>query len=258
MIASTHKFQSYGGIESNRGFEVGGLKMNREEQVKKILLMPIISSKDIKGITLATRNDTKESFILSSHSYGNNSDEDMSNIAIRFYKVIYDIDIIKGEKLRDVQFAGDVMNSYNQIARRITCSLDKKEEWKKRYHCLANFWILPMEVGRKGIKGFSKSQVSKDYMDGFLQVLKNRYEEYRTRYSKYFEKLSEFDKFCKYHHIQNVYFENSKCVKITGLEPANRVIDVMESMCIKRADELCKEKGKVLYELFKEMNLIQE
>lgn len=49
-------------------FEFGGVNMNREEQVKRILLMPIIASKDIKGITLATRDDTKESFILSGHS----------------------------------------------------------------------------------------------------------------------------------------------------------------------------------------------
>lgn len=32
-------------------FEFGGVNMNREEQVKSILLMPIIASKDIKGIT---------------------------------------------------------------------------------------------------------------------------------------------------------------------------------------------------------------
>ena len=234
------------------------MNMDKEDQVKKILLMPIIASKDIKGITLATRNDTNESFILSGHSYGDTTDEDMSDIAICFYKEIYDIDIMNKEKYGDVDFAGDVMNSYKRIAGRITCSSDKKEKWKKMYHCLANFWILPMEVGRKGTKGFSKSQVSKDYMDGFLKVLSEKYAEYSERYKEYFAEFGEFTEFCEKHCIKNVYFKDNERVKITGLKKADQVINVMESMCIKRANELWKAKGEELYSLFEQCNLIQK
>ena len=60
------------------------------ELIKKILLMPIVSSKSVEGITIATRKDDGSQFILSSQRYNNETDEDMSDIAISYYETIYE------------------------------------------------------------------------------------------------------------------------------------------------------------------------
>ena len=55
------------------------------------------------------------------------------------------------------------MNSYKTIAKKIE-DPKKKEKLKKRYNCLANFWLLPMHVGHSspwtnmlGLGKYSKS-----------------------------------------------------------------------------------------------------
>jgi hypothetical protein len=227
----------------------------KKEKVKEILLMPIVSSKSVTGITIAQRKDDGSKFILSGQKYTGVVDEDMSDIAIAFYEVVYDgIKILDNKGiLVDPQFAGDTMNSYNQIVNREGCSEEKKEEWFGRYHCLANFWILPLEVGRKGIVGVSKSSVSKDYMDGFLIVLEKRYKEYKTKYFDFFGAMGDFEEFCKKQYIAP-YKEDK--IKITGLTPPDESIDIMEELVEARAKLLSEKLSEKLYNLFDEMGIL--
>lgn len=233
---------------------------DKSKIIKDILLLPIVSSKSVKGITLAKRQDDNSRFILSEQTYENGTDEDMSDIAIAFYKKIYSIKDILNEngKLINSEYAGDTMNSFNQITRRASCSVEKKEEWFRFYHCLANFWILPMEIGRKHITGISKSQVSKDYMDGFLIVLKDNYEFYKNKYAAFFEDMGDFQEFCKKQYI-SPYFDNNdyeKTIKITGLKNADDSIEQMINLIKLRADLLSKEFKEELYNLFNDLGIL--
>lgn len=232
----------------------------KQEKVKEILLTPIITSKSFQGISLATTEQERGKeykFILSGQKYEGMTDEDMSDIAIEFYKMIYGIDILDKEtgKLINKQFAGDTMNSYRQIARRKGLSEEKRIAWCKSYHCLANFWILPMDIGRKAIKGISKSQVSKDYMDGFLTVLSEKYGEYSKIYPEYFpqEGIKKF--YINQHLNECGYIKKDVIEKITGLEP-NEVINRMAELVEKRAEYLSVRYTEKLYNYFEKIKLI--
>jgi hypothetical protein len=105
--------------------------------------------------------------VLSGQKYYSSADADMSDFAIGFYEIIYK-EILKGKpilgqkgSLRNSEFAGDTMNSFNTIANctpgagKSSRLRTEKEEWPEylrvyhsQYHCLANFWILPMDIGR--------------------------------------------------------------------------------------------------------------
>ena len=232
--------------------------INKSDRVKNILLTPIVASKDVSVITLAKRNDTHGDFILSGQDYCNNVDSDMSSIAIEFYKVIYNIDnmLNKDGSLFNVQYAGDTMNSFRQITNRLSCKQHKKKEWFEKYHCLANFWILPMEVGRKHVNGISKSQVSKAYMDGFLKVLNYKFTEYKDRYPKYFESINDIIDFYKMHGIETIYINNNEPVQITGFNNANDGIDKMIKLIELRADYLSTNYTQELYNLFFKYKLL--
>lgn len=229
-----------------------------ETNIINLLLMPIVASKSVRGITLATRSDTNKICILSGQQYIGSVDEDMSDIAIEFYKVIYGInDILEDDgRLFNQEYAGDTMNSYQQITGRVSCTVERKMEWFDAYHCLANFWMLPMEVGRKGIKGYSKSQVSKDYMDGFLHVLKCRFEEYRCRYSQFFKDTNCFEDFCKKQYIEKIYSSNDEIKKITGFTEADEGIGVMKNLVESRAELLAQKYKDELFNMFKRIGIL--
>ena len=95
----------------------------------------------------------------------------MSDFTVGFYEIVYKdllkcMTLLNGKgELYNAQFAGDTMNSFNTIAN-FTINAGKSmakrtplEEWPEylkdyriRYHCLANFWILPMDIGRTSRK----------------------------------------------------------------------------------------------------------
>lgn len=249
--------------------------MNLNEKKKKvedILLMPIVSSKSVKGITLAIRQDNKKKFILSGQTYENGTDEDMSDIAIAFYQKIYSqkkennsceiskILTVDG-KIINPQIAGDTMNSFKQITSRVSCTDTKKDEWFNFYHCLANFWILPMEIGRQYKRGFSKSQVSKDYMDGFLIVLKAKYEDYKKEYPDFFDRMKTFKDFCESQYITPYFKDNNieekNIIEITGLKNADDSIEKMKSLVESRARLLADECSDSLYDFFQECGIVE-
>ena len=232
--------------------------------------MPIVASKSIHGITTARRKDDNSLFILSEQKYKNGTDEDMSEIAIEFYKIIYKKifecnDLLKEGSILDEEgglknksFAGDTMNSYKQISRRKGLTDGEKECWFNKYHCLANFWILPMDIGRGYMNGISKINVSKDYMDGFLKVLSENYEKYKELYPDYFIHNSIEGFYDMHYLVGSGYLGGYKNpIKITGLNPPKEVIDKMWSLIVKRAEHLSKTKEDELYQLFKNLSLIE-
>lgn len=146
-------------------------------------------------------------------------DEDMSDFAVGFYEIIYgsiinDKSLIENDRLVDDKFAGDTMNSFETIAnlfpeagnykkkRTLPTAWPKElQQYKKQYHCLANFWILPIEIGRKIdennvlCKGSYKYDI-KDYVDRFLEKLKDSNE-----YMKYMN----YDDFSMFAKVQFIY-----------------------------------------------------
>ena len=89
----------------------------KKEIVKKFLLLPIIADKAEVGFKLVKDSDNGKEMIKSGQKYGGKkkrvADEDMSDIAIEFYKCIYEIEDILDDKyeLQDNEFAGDTIHS---------------------------------------------------------------------------------------------------------------------------------------------------
>lgn len=220
----------------------------KKNYVAKILLMPIevLTSREIKT-TIEAKD--KMQIIKTSMRYkppGSKSrgalDPDVSDIAIGFYERVYNLKEIKysngdsvfldGKLLQNRypvnwQFIGDTMNSVNK---------------EINYHCLANFWLIPGEIGRR-LGEFSKATKYKDKLDDFLEGLKNEYCDYSNRFSDYFKHFNSFDIFIKKHFLQGCIADNGDIKKLSCPED-------IEKMIASRADEIAQEKYEVLYNNF--------
>ena len=244
--------------------------MNNEEKIKKIksiLLMPIrVESNSV--MKKSGRNviiDSKNNQIL---SIAKSKDPDMSFIALEFYKILYDFN-------DENCFSGDTMNSFNIVSR--YASDDKKQDWGKSYHCLANFWVLPKEVGRTCIGELAKASGGrpsrtieyfntgkKDFMDRFLSYYFKNFDKYSKEYSVYVDKFPE-DSFAALHYIDGIYmdqtFDNDQSIKLFSyikdednfVESVNDVISEMQSRIELRAEKISEsDKGIRLFDdLFK-------
>lgn len=186
------------------------LNNKMKKDVYDILMMPIKCDKNVKTISI------ENNYILSGQKYRSMEDEDMSDFAVGFYEIIYDSIIepkgILNEngKFTNSDFAGDTMNSFNSIANiEPKAGSSKKyrtsmEEWPdylihyyRQYHCLANFWVIPMDIGRKSAK---KSKY--DSMDFFLNLINDNYSILESHKS-YYGKLGSYNAFCEKHFIEN-------------------------------------------------------
>lgn len=134
--------------------------------LRKILLTPI----KLEGSKVLEIDD-KNNVILSSGNRYNTVDPDMSDLAIAFYKILYGKEMLKSDgKFCCHEFAGDTMNSFKSVANQFfdgstkRCAKRKKveesgelptwlQEYFEGYHCLANFWAIPEEIGRRSKKG---------------------------------------------------------------------------------------------------------
>ncbi|MCI7304021.1 MAG: hypothetical protein MR704_20145 [Clostridia bacterium] len=180
----------------------------KQKQVHDILVTSISCNKNYSEIVY------EQGKILTGQKYYGAADEDMSDFAVGFYEIIYQ-DILdqtildeKG-KFVNKEFAGDTMNSFASIAN-ITSNAGKtnrsrtpKSKWPiylqnyyETYHCLANFWLLPMNIGRT-----SKKLNYYDSMDLFLNRLKQDYSTL-SDYKDYFEKISTFEDYCQKHFVK--------------------------------------------------------
>lgn len=81
------------------------------------------------------------------------------------------------------------------------------------YHSLANFWIIPMKMGRNSRKTVFGVQ-TQDYMEKFLSEIKNNWSDLKTQDKCYFEKFSDYSEFTEKHFITETdYLESAKDTK---------------------------------------------
>ena len=241
-----------------------------QKKVKKILLTPIECTTQ-ETLTVFLYNNR----IFSSQKY-NGFDPDMSDFAVGFYQVIYKEKLAKlGHNILDEkgnlkvlekykEFCGDTMNSYNTIEKRLNDDIKKK--LKNKYHCLANFWILPMDVGHssswtitRDLGKYSKSKKGiDDYMDKFLEYYLENNEEYSKVYPEY-TKSFMLDTFATDHFLKDIYIENNEVTESMKFS-YKEVDDIANEMCKrieKRAELIALEKGTELYKFFLDLGIIQ-
>lgn len=206
------------------------MEYSKRKQVFDILMLPIQAVKYSAGKVEICRdvNVIKSTQTYYPYKEWNGKlveiplDEDMSDFAIGFYEIIYESiinakSLIENDSLTDAKFAGDTMNSFETIANLFpeagNCKKRRTlpeawpielQQYKEQYHCLANFWILPIEIGRKIdkenilCKGSYKYKI-RDYVDRFLIQLEKSNE--GIKYMNY----DDFSMFAKVQFIYGSY-----------------------------------------------------
>ncbi len=225
-------------------------KLNeKQKEVLKILMTPIEVSSRNQGETIIK---IKDNVICSTQTYEGPFDEDMSDFAVGFYEILYNSvlkekKILHQKKLVNNAFAGDTMNSFNTIANRVPEAgksrkqRTDKEVWpeylsnfKDHYHCLANFWLLPMEIGRKSNHSYSKIRC-KDYMDRFLNKISKEYGKVKS-----LNIYGDFEEFKTLHFLEGSYIdaEDGKILSFSNSSKntAEEVIKSMTQKIYKRAE----------------------
>lgn len=246
--------------------------MSLEElDLRTILLAPIEVDRNISGYKY------EKGKIYSGIEYKpDNPDADMSSVAVDFYELIY-ADLLEtiggrilgnGGKPVNTNFMGDTMNSFNTIANRKGTgagpskdSRTPETEWedylkvyKEKYHCLANFWLIPMGVGRTPGSEWGKMKKAKDYPDRFLGVLNGNFKKYKEMYNDYFLKIDTIKKFCEINYLDDSYANIGPNDSVDIIDYSNSknspeiVISSMINMMEKRADKIAKkiEKDKFI------------
>lgn len=234
--------------------------MNKEEKdmVKKVLLLPIICKKKIKKIS-RDRN-----IIYTGQKYYGNADEDMSDVAVKFYEIVYE-NILKeqGGSLLDDKgyilnrnFAGDTINSFNSIANivpgagKTTKQRTNEDEWPEslknyysKYHCLANFWIIPFRIGRRG-----KKWNYYDSVDIFFKKLENKLEK------------KDYEAFIEKHFVCSSYSPLSidETKRLYNLKNSERLIIRANNFMECRAEQISSDYNlcKKLYDFFEKEGII--
>lgn len=208
-----------------------------ENRIRQLLLTNIDSGEKYAFISIS------DNLICSS----GNSDQDMSDIAIKFYKVLYGEDMEISNEMGSL-FAGDTMNSYNTV---IKGASDKiKKFWNNHYHCLANFWVLPTQVGRSCRK--CNKAAGGDYMDIFLGKYlhdENFYGQFQENYEEYTRRFPR-ESFAELHMIEGIYTEKQIVKDLPHDQGADTVINEMWSRIEKRAELIAKNKKNELKMLF--------
>ena len=203
----------------------------------------------------------------------------MSDIAIEFYKILYGKVIENFEMLDssgyliDKEFAGDTMNSYNTLKNRILKTDYSSNDaiklilsnYENQYHCLANFWVIPMRHGRT-----SRKKNSYDSLDLYIKYLRSHWSELKLEraitygkgdaqryYKNYFtyDYFDSLDNFCKIQFVQESddkaagKYANKMYIEIIG--------DNIQTMherarLISNNDDICYQ----LFQLFERHNLL--
>lgn len=257
--------------------------MTKEEIVKKILLTPIKCLEHRKDDPIIY---LKDNVIYSTQLYKYLLDPDMSDFSVGFYKIVYknileeNAEILnKNGTCKNKNYMGDTMHSFNILANVILHVNSKKnrppeKEWPSElkcyshhYHCLANFWIIPMCHGRN-----SKKLSSYDSLDYYLNKVYdfylNKEKKYRYETDEYFKnkKFTSYESFLEIHgmsgyetldtsEISEIYSPKDKCFKEIqrkGLEEIGRI----RSLWDERAREIAEKHTEELYDYFDGLGLI--
>ena len=242
-----------------------------QQQVYELLLMPIIcDDRDRKNI------ERFNDIIYTGQKYTSPYiDEDMSDYAVGFYEILYK-NILGNQPMLDgkgnfidAEFAGDTMNSFETIANRTPGAGKTKTErtnesewpeflriYKHRYHSLANFWILPAEMGRS-LKGeLNKARRAGDFMDRYLKVLREEVK-FNGQERRYCNSFKHFDDFLNKHFLKSGYFDKDSIISISSgsaEEFTKRAIKAMEG----RARDISEsEYAESLWEYFNRNGLLK-
>ena len=247
-------------------------KMDKTQLCKEVLLMPIECNKNHAKIMRCC------DIIQTGQKYYSSADEDMSDFSIRFYEIIYR-DLLNylglstllsdAGYLRCNQLAGDTMNSFNTTANRTPgAGISRKSrtpecQWPKylcdyyhNYHCLANFWLLPMEVGRtaRGHLNKAKKPVN-DYMDNFLEMMQInvRFDESEGCFYRFFK---DWDGFIDRHFIRRAYLNEDKIERYSDSD-SEGFIETAFKRIEKRAEDIAEsEYAAELVELFITLGIV--
>ena len=252
--------QAYGQDKINQVYDIlctpiectqhSGFKDERKESIEKE-----------KGVIKTTQTywpeyidkDTREPF-----RYKFIPDYDMSDFACGFYEIIYK-DLLNGNSIIadngcfvDKNNAGDTITSVSQLP-----------GLRNRYHCLANFWMIPMEIGRQSKHNLSKTSSKyciEDYMNRFLLLLKYRYVEYKSSFPDYFSesRIDSFEKMSYIHFLEESYIDKNYDIKQYS-DVINKSTEEYLWKCIKkRAEKISNSKfGLELWEYFDRNNLFE-
>lgn len=228
---------------------------DQRDKLSEILCLPIK-----KGVKKVEKIKITDEYI-----YVNDCcDYDMLKITIKFYQIIYKeilagLNVINNGKIVNESFFGDTMCSFNNVANLISEAgkskkkRTKEDEWprylkdyKKQYHCLANFWIIPSFIGRTNPKTprkyrfYSKSKNGiNDYMDKFLINLKKTYNCYETAFNDYFSMFSSYNDFLDSHFLINSFVDNNLNVfEYSNSKDAKFIIYEMTNKIKKRAESI--------------------
>lgn len=244
--------------------------MQKEDQIREILLMPIICQ---KGQTIPVRNG---GMIISGQVYYSSPDPDMTDFAVGFYEIVYR-SILGGQRLlgpggrlKNREFAGDTMNSFNTAANgtpgagRSCGSRARAEQWPDylrnyfaHYHCLANFWLLPIEIGRttRGSQNKTVKPVC-DYMDRFLEEIRREIRFNGTE-RDYFRAFSSWADFSHKHWLIPGYVDHELGVDRFSQKDAAHFIGKARQKMVQRADSLAEsDVAEELWEYFKALELL--
>lgn len=231
-----------------------------EKKLEKLLLMPIVCRKRNKSIEI------KDEVIYTGQVFYTSPDEDMSDIAIDFYEILYSkalngTKILTKQDITNCCFAGDTMNSFNTIAnllKRKNKELSTDEEnllraYEKRYHCLANFWILPSCIGRRGRKGNNL-----DSMDIFLNSLEQDYDGVMKKHQSFYTAWGNISSFRTDHFLDRYVEKDTDSVrKLYAYKDAKKIIDEAIKRIEIRAEDISKSDiGKELWRYFCKHNLV--
>ncbi len=271
-------------IVRRKGSAIKMMNDKKRQEVYKILMMPIQCTSYSNGKPIIEMDNyvikTTQTY-WRNKNYPQNLDEDMSDFSIGFYSILYK-ELLNGnsvlnedDNLYNDEFAGDTMNSFNYIAN-ITPNAGKsrkertnQKEWPeylqqyfKEYHCLANFWLMPMEIGRtlnnKWCKGCYDNKVH-DYMDRFLLLLKLNFETYKNMYKEYFGGIKEFEQFADMNFLMNSYIDKEyRISEYSGKsDDTKAIIETINNFIEKRAKAISESKyAEELWEYFSEKGLL--
>ena len=209
-------------------------------------------------------------------------DPDMSDFAVGFYEIIYrdlleEVILDSKDALSNKDYAGDTMNSFNTIANSVAEAGSKKdkrepmEKWPKwlqkyeAYHrCLANFWVIPMEMGRTVNNEWCKGSYDKDvrdYMDRFLNLYKANLEQYKMMYPSYFENINSFKDFVRLHILFGSYVSDNDNMEVYSFSndehDRKTVVDKIQDNIKLRAKAISESKyANELWEYFLKNGLL--
>lgn len=248
----------------------------KQNLVKEVLMKSVVCDKSIGASPYE-----KDGMIFSGQKYYGVADADMSDLAIGFYNILYSniLDkqgILDGKYIRNCCFAGDTMNSFNTVANlvpeagpSVKARTNKNtwplwlQEYKKQYHCLANFWLLPKRIGRT-----SKKLNYYDSMDIFVNKISKDYDGTLIQDVSYFEKISTYEDFAKIHFIEMYGISDELELQNYKKKNAKVLVEQAQMQINERAEAISKSElivdlgtskqalWEALWEYFYDSNLI--